>query len=49
LSRNVAPEAAPFVGAKLVHPPHEGDPLTLERHLGTKSWRRSPAQMRKSA
>ena len=36
-------EAAPFVGAKMVHPPHEGDPLTLERYLGQKNWRRAPA------
>ena len=33
-------EAAPFLGAKMVHPPHEGDPLTLERYLGQKNWRR---------
>ena len=26
-------EAAPFTGAKLVHPPVEGDPLTLEKYL----------------
>ena len=34
-------EAAPFIGAKIVRPPHEGDPLTLEKYLGTKSWRRA--------
>jgi hypothetical protein len=34
-------EAAPFIGAKIVVPPHEGDPLTLERYLATKSWRRT--------
>jgi catechol 2,3-dioxygenase len=42
-------EAAPFVGAKMMHPPHEGDPLTLERYLGQKSWRRTPAKLAKSA
>jgi hypothetical protein len=34
-------EAAPFIGAKIVVPPHERDPLTLERYLATKSWRRT--------
>jgi hypothetical protein len=34
-------EAAPFIGAKIVAPPHESDPLTLERYLATKSWRRA--------
>ena len=42
-------EAAPFIGAKIVVPPHEGDPLTLEKYLGEKSWRRAPASLRKSA
>jgi catechol 2,3-dioxygenase len=42
-------EAAPFIGAKIVVPPHEGDPLTLEKYLGMKSWRRAPASLRKSA
>ena len=42
-------EAAHFTGAKIVHPPHEGDPLTLEKYLATKSWRRAPAELRKSA
>jgi catechol 2,3-dioxygenase len=42
-------EAAPFIGAKIVVPPHEGDPLTLEKYLSYKSWRRAPADMRKSA
>ena len=42
-------EAAPFIGAKIVIPPHEGDPLTLEKYLDLKSWRRAPASLRKSA
>ena len=42
-------EAAPFTGAKLVRPPVEGDPLTLERYLNSKSWRRPPGGLRKSA
>jgi catechol 2,3-dioxygenase len=42
-------ESTPFTGAKLVHPPHEGDPLTLEKYLSQKSWRRAPAALRKSA
>ena len=42
-------EAAPFVGAKIVRPPFEGEPLTLEKYLGEKSWRRAAGQMRKSA
>ncbi|HMK81757.1 MAG TPA: VOC family protein [Xanthobacteraceae bacterium] len=42
-------EAAPFIGAKIVAPPHEGDPLTLEKYLGAKSWRRAGANLRKTA
>jgi catechol 2,3-dioxygenase len=42
-------EAAPFAGAKIVSPPFEGDPLTLEKYLGQKSWRRAPEAARKSA
>jgi catechol 2,3-dioxygenase len=42
-------ESSPFVGAKIVSPPVEGDPLTLERYLATKSWRRPPGALRKSA
>ena len=42
-------EAAPFTGAKLVRPPVEGDPLTLERYLTSKSWRRPAGGLRKSA
>jgi catechol 2,3-dioxygenase len=42
-------EAAPFTGAKLVRPPVEGDPLTLERYLKSKSWRRPAGGLRKSA
>jgi len=34
-------EAVPFIGAKIVAPPHEGDPLTLERYLAAKNWRRA--------
>jgi catechol 2,3-dioxygenase len=41
-------EAASFIGAKIVAPPVEGDPLTLEKYLSVKSWRRVPA-LRKSA
>ncbi len=42
-------EATPFAGAKIVAPPMEGDPLTLEKYLSTKSWRRAPTTLRKSA
>lgn len=42
-------EAAPFTGAKLIRPPTEGDPLTLEKYLGSKRWRREPAPVRQSA
>jgi catechol 2,3-dioxygenase len=42
-------EAAPFAGAKIVRPPVEGDPLTLEKYLVSKSWRRAPDRLRKSA
>ena len=42
-------EAAPFIGAPLKRPPFEGDPLTLEKYLTTKQWRRAPAPMRQSA
>jgi hypothetical protein len=34
-------EAAPFIGGKIVAPPHERDPLTLERYLASKNWRRA--------
>ena len=42
-------ESTPFAGAKIVSPPHEGEPLTLEKYLGQKSWRRAPARMARSA
>jgi catechol 2,3-dioxygenase len=42
-------EAAPFIGAPLKRPPFEGDPLTLEKYLGAKQWRRAPEAIRQSA
>jgi catechol 2,3-dioxygenase len=42
-------ESTPFAGARIVSPPHEGEPLTLEKYLGQKSWRRAPAKLAKSA
>ena len=42
-------ETAPFTGVELVRPPVEGDPLTLEKYLAGKRWRRTPAQLAKSA
>ena len=40
---------ATFAGAKIVRPPVEGDPLTLEKYLKSKSWRRAAGELRKSA
>jgi len=42
-------EAAPFIGATIVVPEHEGIPITLEKYLETKRWRRPPAALRKTA
>jgi catechol 2,3-dioxygenase len=42
-------EATPFAGAKVVRPAVEGDPLTLEKYLSAKSWRRAPDRLRRSA
>ena len=42
-------EASEFAGVPLRRPPVEGDPLTLEKYLSSKSWRRAPDRLRKSA
>jgi catechol 2,3-dioxygenase len=42
-------EAASFIGAPLKRPPFEGDPLTLEKYLEAKHWRRTPEAIRQSA
>jgi catechol 2,3-dioxygenase len=42
-------EASEFTGVAPKRPAVEGDPLTLEKYLGRKNWRRTPDALRKSA
>ena len=42
-------ETAPFAGVEAVRPPVEGDPLTLEKYLEAKRWRRQAEPLRASA
>ena len=42
-------EADAFTGVEVKRPPVEGEPLTLEKYLGVKHWRRAPQPLRQTA
>lgn len=42
-------EADAFTGIAVKRPPVEGEPLTLEKYLGVKRWRRTPQPLQQSA